>query len=325
MLVHRIKVEEDILATANGPLKLEWVLPEWLALLPAEARAEARQLPRRRYRRIVLYMHGGAYVLCTPGSLRGCTAPIAHALDAALCVPEYRRPPEHSLSCAIEDGFEAYRHLLREYPDSEIVIAGESAGGGLAASMLLALRGGPLPMPSSALLMSPWSDTSGEGSEAGLMHVGSTRGSRDYLPLGLVNMFAGLARGDLPQHEAPASPLYAAGSLADLPPIFVLYGLDEVLCGQIEHFVARWRGHGARISELGVEGGVHAPVLFSFCHVPSRDALQELNRFFSFDPERVGADTSSGPPAAGGEGGDGGRRQAPAHAELMVGLVEAAL
>lgn len=219
-------------------------------------------------------------MLCTPGSLRGCTSPVARSLGAAVCVPEYRRPPESSIHEAIEDGLAAYRHVLRTHPDAEVLLGGESAGGGLSASMLLQMRGGPLPWPQGVFLMSPWTDLSGEGDEAGLVHTDPAHEKDDYLPLTLVSWIAQQARGDLPGDRAPASPIYAEGSLAELPPVFVLYGKAEVLCRQIERFCASWSEKGAHVTPCGVERGIHAPVLWNFCHGHSAASLEELVRFF---------------------------------------------
>ncbi|CAE8737650.1 unnamed protein product, partial [Polarella glacialis] len=90
---------------------------------------------RSEFRRVVLYLHGGAYLLCTPGSLRGITYNMAASLNAAVCVPEYRRPPEHPVPLPMEDALLAYRHILETMPGAQIVLAGDSAGGGIAAAM----------------------------------------------------------------------------------------------------------------------------------------------------------------------------------------------
>mmetsp|Transcript_10371 Transcript_10371/g.22860 ORF Transcript_10371/g.22860 Transcript_10371/m.22860 type:complete len:407 (+) Transcript_10371:193-1413(+) len=309
MLKDDVHILDEALDVPHGDLNLEWVVPK--RLFEPEQNASAAGCccaPRRELdpvgpnvKRILLYMHGGAFVLCTPGSLRPCTAPLANALDAALCVPEYRRPPEHSIEEAIEDGFVAYEYLLETYPGVEILIGGESAGGSLAATMLTRLRESHLPMPSKALLMSPWTDISGEGSEAGLVNTRESNGL-DYLPLDLIAFIAKQALGELDPKTVPASPVYAQGDLQVLPPILVLYGHEEVLRAQIEHFVEVWTQKGARIASHGVPGGLHAPVLFSFCHGPSRDALPEVSNFFGrpedsgWNPARQGQDVEAPPP-----------------------------
>lgn len=309
MLAPGMRIEDEYIDTTHGRLRLEW-------LLPAEAEAFNPELSEEtelsssghsrssscrsiqagdapmKPRRIMLYMHGGAYVLCTPGSLRGCTSPVARWLGAAVCVPDYRRPPESCISDAIQDGIETYRHLLRTHPDAEILLGGESAGGGLAASMSLAMRDGSDPLPKGIFLMSPWTDLSGEGDQAGVMHCDLTQQAADYLPLSLVTWIALQARCNLPTDRPPASPMYAEGSLAQLPPILVLYGKAELLCKQIEHFCERWTQKGARLTPCGVVGGIHAPVLWNFCHGPSLESLDDLKDFF----DQIGREGEAGEP-----------------------------
>lgn len=303
-----VQILEESIRTPRGMLRLEWLLPaetqaprqdcDMLSEISSSSLDSgslsdsssgsdgSRGMGRSsscipaRCRRILLYMHGGAFVLCTPGTLRGCTSPVARALGAAVCVPEYERPPEATLHESIEDGLATYRHLRQAHPDSQILLGGESAGGSLAASMLLALRDNAEPLPHGVFLMSPWTDLSGEDAMAGLTHADCSQ-EGDYLPASLVAWIARQARGDLPGDRPPASPMYAEGSLADLPPIFVLYGKAELLCQQIEHFCTTWAGKGARVKQHGVEGGTHAPVLWNFCHGHSSAALGELAGFFA--------------------------------------------
>jgi len=303
MISREVKVREEVIDAPHGRLPLEWVLPcaakegkespcfKEGAESPSSGscgffsgrglfRSGDGDLSPSDFSRIMLYLHGGAYVLCTPGTLRGVTSPLARSVGAALCVPDYRRPPEYTLAAALEDAMAAYRHVVERFPKADIYLGGESAGGGLAASMLVALRDSELPPPHAVLLMSPWTDLGGEGDKAGLRNASLHNSNIDYLPLDLINMFAGFARGDLPHDSAPASPVCAEGSLAGLPPIFVLYGVNEVLCGQIEHFCEVWRRKGASVRQHGVKGGLHAPLLFHFCHDDSQQSLQELEQFF---------------------------------------------
>lgn len=82
------------------------------------------------------------------------------------------------------------------------------------------------------MLLSPWTDLSGDGAEAGLAHTSASNVSRkDYVTRGKVAFLAAAARGDLAPDRAPVSPMYAEGSLADLPPIFVVYGKSEAHLG----------------------------------------------------------------------------------------------
>merc|ERR1712048_623633 len=89
-----------------------------------------------------------------------------------------------------------------------------------------------LPFPKGVFMMSPWTDLSGDG----LRHASVDKSAQDYLPPDLVTWIAEVARGDLLEGDVLASPVYVSGSLVALPPICVVYGEEEVLCGQIEFF-----------------------------------------------------------------------------------------
>ncbi|CAJ1416333.1 unnamed protein product [Effrenium voratum] len=288
-----VKQVPDLVTIKGGDgkdvqLKLEWVLPRtgdesaltsfaccgagFAKLWPSSIPRTPKMQPNRR---VVLYLHGGAYLLCTPASLRIVTFNVAAALQAPMCVPEYRRPPEHPIPGPMEDVLEVYRHLLARHPDADLVLAGDSAGGGIAAALLAKLRETDLPMPRFCVLISPWTDLG----ENGMRHATMANEPSDFLPGPLVAWCAEKARGGSEHDDWCCSPMHAPGSLDNLPPILVVYGEDELLRGQITEFCSVWQSKGAPITSLGVEGGVHAPVLFQDVWQPAADALTEMSRF----------------------------------------------
>src|SRR6266487_5670494 len=106
------------------------------------APAEWLRPPSAEAGRVVLYLHGGGYVIGSPRSHRHLAAAIATSSGASALLLDYRRAPEHPFPAAVDDAVAAYRWLLevaRVDPKS-IAIAGDSAGGGLAVALLLALR-----------------------------------------------------------------------------------------------------------------------------------------------------------------------------------------
>src|SRR5918999_977296 len=120
---------------------------EWLT--PPGARTDA----------VVLYLHGGGYVIGSPRSHRHLAAAIARAAGASALLLDYRRAPEHPFPAAVEDAVAAYRWLLdRGIAPGRIVVAGDSAGGGLTVAMLLALRDAGAPLPAAGVGISPWVD-----------------------------------------------------------------------------------------------------------------------------------------------------------------------
>ena len=104
----------------------------------------------------VLYLHGGAYVLGSVISHQGLIAHLARAAGARMLAIDYRLAPEHALPASVEDATAAYRWLLaRGLRPEQLAIAGDSAGGGLTAATLLALRDAGEPLPAAAVLISP--------------------------------------------------------------------------------------------------------------------------------------------------------------------------
>ena len=110
-------------------------------------------------RQTIYYLHGGAYVACSPETHRAFTSALSRAANASVFALDYRLAPEHRFPAAVEDAVAGYRWLLDQGVDpQEIVIGGDSAGGGLTMATLLALRDAGERLPRAAFLMSPWVD-----------------------------------------------------------------------------------------------------------------------------------------------------------------------
>ncbi|HJR05051.1 MAG TPA: alpha/beta hydrolase fold domain-containing protein, partial [Methylomirabilota bacterium] len=123
------------------------------------APAEWLRPPSAEPGRVVLYLHGGGYVIGSPRSHRHLAAAIAGAGGASALLLDYRLAPEHPYPAAVEDATAAYRWLLDQAVAPErIVIAGDSAGGGLTVATLLALRDARVPLPAGGVCISPWVD-----------------------------------------------------------------------------------------------------------------------------------------------------------------------
>jgi acetyl esterase/lipase len=201
---------------------------EWL--LPEGVRADAA----------VLYLHGGGYVIGSPRSHRHLAAAIARAAGTPALLPDYRLAPEHPFPAALEDAVAAYEWLLaRGIAPERIVVAGDSAGGGLTVATLLALRDRGLPRPAGGVCISPWVDlTCSSGSY-------KTKAAVDPIVLpDSITLMAQAYLGDGDRKTPLASPLFA--DLRRLPPLLVQVGSDEVLLDDA-------LGLGARAQAAGVE------------------------------------------------------------------------
>ncbi len=107
----------------------------------------------------VLYLHGGGYVVGSAFGYQPHAGALAAAAQTAILVPDYRLAPEHPFPAALEDAQRAYLWLREQTPDPDgVVVAGDSAGGGLALSLLLALKRDRLPLPAASVILCPWLD-----------------------------------------------------------------------------------------------------------------------------------------------------------------------
>jgi acetyl esterase/lipase len=173
---------------------------------------------------VLLYLHGGGFIACSPETHRPLVGSLARRLDATAFVPKYRLAPEHRFPAALDDAVRSYRYLLetRGVHPSRLVVIGDSAGGGLALSLLLAVREQGLPMPAAVVTFSPWADLSASGASLDentdkcAMFAGDTirRAARFYL-------------GDRDPMDPLLSPVYA--DLHGFPPMLVHASCDEVL------------------------------------------------------------------------------------------------
>jgi len=173
--------------------------------------------------RVLLYLHGGGYVIGSCNTHRALAAHIAMESYADLLLPEYRLAPEHPFPAALIDAVTAYRWLLEQgYPPEQIVLAGDSAGGGLAIAALLELRELGLPLPAAVVCISPLTDAAGRGESM------TTNLHRDPWLTPESNRFllTHYLDGQSPRHPL-ISPIHA--KLDGLPPLLIQVGSDEIL------------------------------------------------------------------------------------------------
>ena len=176
---------------------------------------------------VILYLHGGAYCVGSPGTHRALTSHLALASGATLLVPDYRLAPEHPFPAAGDDALAAYLWLLDQgHLPEQVFLAGDSAGGGLALATAMRIRDEQLPAPAGMMLISPWVD---------LTHPRATSAAqpKEYmLSWPTLEHAAQLYVGDRRTHPY-VSPLL--GELANLPPIQIIVGSEEILLGDAEN------------------------------------------------------------------------------------------
>jgi epsilon-lactone hydrolase len=172
---------------------------------------------------VILYFHGGVYVIGSADASVPLAADLARRTGAKVITVDYRLAPENPYPAAVEDARAAYEGLLsRGIDPSNIALAGESAGGGLTIATLLALRDAGLPLPSSAFVMSPWVDLTLSGNTIATRQSVDPIMSGDGLRPRVIDYVSGADPTD-----PYISPVF--GDLRGLPPILIQVGSHEIL------------------------------------------------------------------------------------------------
>jgi monoterpene epsilon-lactone hydrolase len=214
-----------ILADEIGGLHAEWLTPR-----------------KRIEGKLLLYMHGGGYVVGGCDMHRQMVSHIARAGKIQALLPEYRLAPEHKFPAAIEDCLTIYKSLLQSgIKNADIIFAGDSAGGGLVMATLLALRDADEPLPAAAVLLSPFLDVTGSGKSM------QTRAACDPIfnakDVGLIADFYCEPHQVLfPQ----VSPVFA--DVEGLPAMLIQVGDDEILLSDAERITEQCVAAGIDVS-----------------------------------------------------------------------------
>ncbi|MBS0222049.1 MAG: alpha/beta hydrolase [Proteobacteria bacterium] len=234
---------------------------EWVSV------TKGKQLP------VILYFHGGGYCIGSAKTHRDLVARMCIAAEARALSVDYRLAPENPFPAAVHDGVGAYRWLRSQgVPAKSIVVAGDSAGGGLALATLLSLKQSGDELPAAGICMSPVTDLAKEGeSMRTKIHLdpmvqpkSSTAYAQRYI-----------ADGDI---KAPlASPLYA--ELEGLPPLLVLVGTWEVLLDDSTRFAAKANAAGVPVDLEVWEEMIHIWPFFAAVLPEGRQAIERMAAF----------------------------------------------
>ncbi|HZW58980.1 MAG TPA: alpha/beta hydrolase [Woeseiaceae bacterium] len=179
---------------------------------------------------VLLYLHGGAYVMGSSRTHRRLAGFIARAAGVRALLPNYRLAPEYPYPAGLDDAVAVYRALRAQgLPAARIVVAGDSAGGGLAAATVLALRDAGDALPAALVLLSPWLDLAGRGDSM------QTRAGVDPLfrPADMPAAAAHYCNSER-WRDPLVSPVYA--DLHGLPPVFIQVGDHEILLSDATRF-----------------------------------------------------------------------------------------
>lgn len=225
--------------------------------------------------KVILQLHGGGYV----GAMRNAYRSFAGLYNEvsrgmSVLTIDYRVAPEHPYPAALEDAVAAYRWLLEQgYFSEQIILAGDSAGGGLAMALCHYIKDHGMHLPCGLIAMSPWTDllATGESYETNYERdplFGKTRDSliynKDYV-------------GNHDPMDAYISPLY--GDFRDFPPMLIQVGSYEMLLSDSVSVAAKAREQGVKVRLSIYEGMFHVFQMAMLLLPESKKAWMEIGKF----------------------------------------------
>jgi acetyl esterase/lipase len=224
-------------------------------------------------KRVMLYLHGGGYLLGSVDSHRALLERLAKASGARVLAINYRLAPEAPFPAPVDDACKAYRWLLAQgIAAKNISIAGDSAGGGLTLGTLLALRDAGDAMPGCAVPISPWTDMEGTGASM------ETRAAVDPMvqkgPLG--EMAAAYLQGADTRNPL-ASPLY--GDFKGLPPLLIQVGDAETLLDDTTRIAPKLKAAGVDVTVEVWDEMIHVWHLFAPMLDKGQEAIDSIGAF----------------------------------------------
>lgn len=252
-------------------------LPRGVRLTPGEVGAVAGEWAESdsNPRGLLLYIHGGGFVACSSETHRPITSYFAK-LGFRVFTPDYRLAPEHPFPAAIHDLIEVFLAMAGD-PPIPVAVAGDSAGGALAVSLMLSLRFAARPMPTAAALFSPWTDLACTGAS---LQTNEKKCAMFYaadLPAA-----AAWYLNNTPATDPLASPHYA--DLTKLPPLLIHVSADELMLDDSTRLAEHARRDAVKV-QLKIWPVVPHGWQLLVPRLPeARESLREAAEFLSIQP-----------------------------------------
>lgn len=242
------------------PDDIDGIKAEWL--IPSGSNPE----------KVIMYVHGGGYVSGSCSDHRGFVSKFAAFTGVSNLVYEYGLAPENPYPAAVDDSVKVYRWLLAsEFKPENIIIAGESAGGGLTLAILLYLKDHNIPLPKAGVAISPWTDLTCSG------ETYQTKNKVSPAPLNSWHVFAKHYAGENPLTLPYISPLF--GDLNGLPPLFINSGMDDELFDDGRLFAEKAMAAGVDVTFRAGEKMLHCYPLLAPMFPEATEAMDEMVAF----------------------------------------------
>jgi epsilon-lactone hydrolase len=221
---------------------------------------------------IVLYLHGGGYLFGSPKTHRQVLIAMVKAFLAPVYGLDYRLAPEHPFPAAVEDAAEAYAWLLSRHPQAEIVLAGDSAGAGLAIATAVGVRDAGWKLPKAIVAFSPYSDLAVTGPSV----EANAKSCAMFTP-GSVREAAAIYLAGANARDPRASPLYA--DFAGLPPMLLFASRHEILRDDTLRLAERAAAAGVKVQLVVRDRLPHVWPVFVALLPEARDAFATVASF----------------------------------------------
>lgn len=242
----------------ESPIPAWWIIPK-----------------RLREDRILFYLHGGGYMFGSFQSHKGMVARIAKACGCRAFVAEYALAPQFPFPAALTDSLSAYEWLAKyKEPNVQLVIGGDSAGGGLALATMQELRDTDQPLPHAAVLLSPWTDLSLSGES-----IVENESVDPYIRPHYVRACASMVLNGASPENPKASPLF--GDFSNLPPILCQVGGVEILLDDSRRIAEKVKAAGGSIDLEVWDGLMHIWHFFGLLIPEARKAIVRIGNWVS--------------------------------------------
>ena len=223
--------------------------------------------------RLIIYFHGGAYATCSPTTHQDLISRLSRASGAAAIGVGYRLAPEYIFPAAVEDSLAVYEWALGHgFEPKNIVLAGDSAGGGLVISTLLKTRDSAAPMPGAGICLSPWIDMECTGAS-----MSANADSDVFIGYNGLRARAQSYLGEADPRNPLASALYA--DLQGLPPLLIHVGSDEALLDDSTRLAALGSDFGIDVTLKIWDNMVHVWQAFASVLPEGQESIQEIGEF----------------------------------------------
>jgi acetyl esterase/lipase len=239
-------------------------------------RAATRYIPasiEREHELVVLYLHGGGYVMGSLDSHDRLMAHVAHHGRATVYGLDFRRAPEHPYPAALDDTRAAYRDLIQlGWDPARIVLAGDSAGGGLVLASLALAREAGEAAPSGGILLSPWLDLALTGDSMERLAADDPWTTRAAL-----DTFGNFYAADVPLNDPKVSPLYM--DFTGLPPLLIHVSSSEILLDDATRAHEAASAAGVEVEFRSWESVPHVFQLFAGNLPEAEESLTDISNW----------------------------------------------